>query len=77
MIGDVAESFFKRKAGMSPGKSWVPFDQIDFIIGAYLFALIMIPVPIEILITLLAITIPLHLITNYIGYRLKIKKDKF
>jgi CDP-2,3-bis-(O-geranylgeranyl)-sn-glycerol synthase len=77
MIGDLVKSFFKRRVGIAPGKSWMPFDQIDFIIGAYLFSLLIIPLQIEILIALLAITIPAHLITNYIGYKLKIKKSKF
>jgi CDP-2,3-bis-(O-geranylgeranyl)-sn-glycerol synthase len=77
MIGDIVKSFFKRRVGIAPGKSWMPFDQIDFIIGAYLFSLLIIPLQIEILIALLAITIPAHLITNYIGYKLKIKKSKF
>lgn len=32
--GDAIESFFKRQAGIQPGRSWFPFDQTDYIIGA-------------------------------------------
>ncbi len=77
MTGDAVKSFFKRKVGLKPGKSWMPFDQIDFIIGAYLFSLMIVNVPITVLLLLIIITIPLHLLTNYIGYKLKVKKNRF
>ena len=32
--GDAIESFFKRQLDIAPGKSWFPFDQIDYIVGA-------------------------------------------
>ncbi len=34
--GDALKSFFKRRVGTPPGKSWAPFDQVDYIIGASL-----------------------------------------
>ena len=34
--GDVVKSFVKRRRGVSPGARWVPFDQVDFVIGALL-----------------------------------------
>jgi CDP-2,3-bis-(O-geranylgeranyl)-sn-glycerol synthase len=37
MVGDTVKSFFKRQMNVAPGKSWFPFDQIDFILGAFLF----------------------------------------
>lgn len=33
IIGDLIKSFFKRRVGIAPGKPWLPFDQIDYIIG--------------------------------------------
>ncbi len=32
--GDLIKSFFKRRMGIPPGHSWLPFDQIDYTIGA-------------------------------------------
>jgi len=32
--GDLIKSFFKRRANIPPGHSWLPFDQIDYTIGA-------------------------------------------
>jgi CDP-2,3-bis-(O-geranylgeranyl)-sn-glycerol synthase len=37
-IGDAVKSFFKRQIGIAPGASWIGFDQLDFLIGAYAFA---------------------------------------
>jgi CDP-2,3-bis-(O-geranylgeranyl)-sn-glycerol synthase len=34
MAGDSAKSFVKRRVGIAPGQSWIPFDQLDFVIGA-------------------------------------------
>ena len=33
LIGDIVESFFKRRHNIKRGEDWIPFDQIDFIIG--------------------------------------------
>ena len=38
LIGDIVESFFKRRIGKSRGEDWIPFDQIDFILGALFFS---------------------------------------
>ena len=34
LLGDVIESFFKRRIGRDRGQDWIPFDQLDFIVGA-------------------------------------------
>jgi len=34
MGGDALKSLFKRAHGIAPGQSWVPADQLDFVIGA-------------------------------------------
>lgn len=37
LLGDLVESFVKRRLHIKPGKDWLPYDQYDFIIGALLF----------------------------------------
>lgn len=32
--GDLVKSFFKRRRGRTPGASWFPFDQLDWVAGA-------------------------------------------
>jgi len=38
LVGDAIKSFFKRQVGVEPGQAWFPWDQIDWIIGALIFA---------------------------------------
>lgn len=73
--GDAVESFFKRRFGITSGKAWVPFDQIDYIIGSIIVSL-----PIVILspwqyLWMLIVWFGMHLLASYIGYRLGLKKD--
>ena len=43
-VGDALKSFFKRRIGVAPGASWLVFDQLDFLVGAYAFvALVYVP----------------------------------
>jgi CDP-2,3-bis-(O-geranylgeranyl)-sn-glycerol synthase len=41
LIGDIIESFFKRRVGKKRGENWIPFDQLDFILGVLFFSLLM------------------------------------
>lgn len=34
--GDAVKSLFKRQLRIPPGSSWMPFDQVDWIVGALL-----------------------------------------
>lgn len=36
--GDLLKSLLKRMRGIAPGESWVPADQLDFVLGALVFA---------------------------------------
>jgi len=37
LLGDIIESFFKRRIGKKRGEDWYIFDQLDFILGALFF----------------------------------------
>ena len=41
LSGDIVESFLKRRRGIARGKDWIPFDQLDFILGVLIFSFIM------------------------------------
>jgi CDP-2,3-bis-(O-geranylgeranyl)-sn-glycerol synthase len=41
LLGDVIESFFKRRIGKDRGQDWIPFDQLDFLVGALAFSFLM------------------------------------
>lgn len=73
LFGDLLKSFFKRRLHIKSGAPWPIFDQLDFIIGGLAIgSLVYIP-PAQIIICLLVITPLLHLFSNIIAYKLKIK----
>jgi CDP-2,3-bis-(O-geranylgeranyl)-sn-glycerol synthase len=41
LVGDLVESFFKRRIGKDRGQDWIPFDQLDFLIGALVSSFLM------------------------------------
>ncbi|MBN2065815.1 MAG: CDP-2,3-bis-(O-geranylgeranyl)-sn-glycerol synthase [Candidatus Thermoplasmatota archaeon] len=41
LLGDIVESFFKRRVGKDRGEDWIPFDQLDFIVGVLVATFIM------------------------------------
>ena len=64
LSGDLIESFVKRRLNRSPGSSLPVADQIDFILGAFLFSIPVLPPSFTAALIILVITIPIHLLTN-------------
>ena len=77
ITGDAVESYYKRKYGFKPGESWMPYDQIDFVIGGLVLSWIVYVPKAGVAVTLLVVSFFLHLIVSRIGYWLGIKKNKF
>lgn len=62
--GDAIKSFFKRRIGIAPGKNWIPFDQLDFVIGSLaLVGLVYFP-PAPHIIVILILSPLLHALVN-------------
>ncbi len=80
LAGDLIKSFIKRRIGKKRGEKWIIADQIDFLLGAFLFTYILnknwflTNFKLHIIIFLLIITPAIHLATNIIAYLLKLKK---
>lgn len=77
LFGDLAKSFLKRQFGILPGQPWVPFDQIDWIIGAIVFTYFYTSLKIADIALVIVIFGLLHPIANLLGFYLKIKKNRF
>lgn len=77
MVGDMGESYFKRKLGLKPGESWKPWDQLDFVIGGLLLGMFVYVPPVSIMAVLLIVSPVLHILANRIGYWLKIHDTKW
>lgn len=74
LLGDVIKSFFKRQLGIPPGKSWIPFDQFDFIIGAIGTTSFFFTIPFAMIITAIILAPIFHIAINRAGYYLKIRQ---
>ncbi|MBS3136424.1 CDP-2,3-bis-(O-geranylgeranyl)-sn-glycerol synthase [Candidatus Woesearchaeota archaeon] len=79
IIGDMVKSFAKRRCGIMPGHKFIPFDQIDFILGAYLFTLPFYGdfITMELLASSIIITFFLHIIVNHAAFYLGIRNEKW
>lgn len=73
LLGDAAESFFKRQRGIGPGKSWYPFDQIDYIIGGLFFVAPFTYLTLSLITWVLVVYFGLHVIIVYVFYRLGVR----
>ncbi|MCW4002053.1 MAG: CDP-2,3-bis-(O-geranylgeranyl)-sn-glycerol synthase [Candidatus Bathyarchaeota archaeon] len=74
LVGDLAESFIKRRLNVSPGSSLPIADQLDFVIGAFLFSLPVSPPSLTTTLIILIITLPTHLLTNLLANLLDIRR---
>ena len=73
LIGDLVESFIKRRLNRSPGTPFPIADQIDFILGAFLFSIPVSPPSLLATIIILLLTIPIHILTNLGAALLKMR----
>lgn len=71
--GDAIKSFFKRQVGIASGKSWLVFDQVDYIVGGLFAASIYAPLPMDQYLYILVLYVGLHFLVNLIGYGLGFK----
>jgi CDP-2,3-bis-(O-geranylgeranyl)-sn-glycerol synthase len=76
LAGDAIKSFFKRRAGIKNGDRWVPFDQIDWILGAIIMTSGVAQLTFSEATIALVMFGLLHPAVNLIGYALKLKPNK-
>jgi CDP-2,3-bis-(O-geranylgeranyl)-sn-glycerol synthase len=73
MTGDLVASFAKRRLGIPRGRPAPLLDQLDFIIGMFVFLSFVIALKWEWVVILLIITPLIHLAANGIAYLIKLK----
>lgn len=74
LLGDAVKSFFKRQRGVQPGRSWVPFDQIDYIIGGIALSYLYIQLEWYQYLLIAVMWVMIHPATTFLGYLLKLKR---
>ena len=75
LFGDLAGAFLKRRLGLAPGDLLPVIDQVDFILGAILFSFPLQILGLNLAISVLIITPPIHLLTNFAAYKLGLKSN--
>ena len=73
--GDAIESFFKRQQNIKSGGSWMPFDQLDYIIGSVVISLFFVILTPMQYVWIFIVWFVLHIIASYLGYKFGLKKD--
>jgi CDP-2,3-bis-(O-geranylgeranyl)-sn-glycerol synthase len=79
LLGDLTGAFVKRRLDIAPGGLLPVVDQIDFVVGAVVFSLLLALInwqglSWQLIVVVLLITPPIHLFTNFLAYKLKLKK---
>jgi CDP-2,3-bis-(O-geranylgeranyl)-sn-glycerol synthase len=72
--GDAIESFFKRRLRIPSGDSWIPFDQLDYIIGGILVSLPFVLLRPALYGWMLVLYFVIHLGSSYLGWRTGFKE---
>lgn len=77
IFGDVFFAFIKRRLRLRPGFPFVPFDQTNYVIGAFLFVEPIAHFGFNFWAILFFLTFFIHIIFNRIGYNLGLHKAKW
>lgn len=72
--GDAVKSFFKRRHGTRAGGSWLPFDQLDYIIGAIAVSLPFVVLSLRQYALIVAIWFAVHVCGTYLAWRVGLKQ---
>ncbi len=77
VLGDLSESFVKRRLGYQSGKPFVPFDQTDFVIGAVILVSFFVSLSLEKILIILGLSFILHIVVNHLAFYLRIRGGKW
>lgn len=77
LLGDLLGSFIKRRLGIKRGGAAPGLDQLSFVVVALLAASPLGIFSWEIVLTIIIITPPIHLVTNFGGYKLGLKSRPY
>lgn len=75
--GDALKSFFKRQVGIAPGRSWVPFDQLDFVIGTLVAVSLLIDMPVRFYVIAVLLGLFLHPLVNFLSWTLRLQDKPY
>jgi len=77
LLGDLTESFIKRRLKIKPGERFFPWDQLDFILGSLLLVSLAVSLTLNMVLVIIIISVLGHIIVNHSAYYLGIRKEKW
>lgn len=77
LLGDLASSFIKRRLGIERGGAAPGLDQLSFVVVALILASLVKVPSWQVMAAILIITPPIHLATNFVGYKLGVKSRPY
>lgn len=77
IFGDIFFAFIKRRLKLRPGFPFIPFDQTNYVIGAFVFIEPFLHLGLFFWINLVILTFFIHVVFNRIGYNLGLHKAKW
>lgn len=76
LAGDAIESFFKRRVGIGPGKPWLVFDQVDYVVGALVCTSGLFIPSVTHVVVILSLGVVGSFISSYVGFYTGFKESK-
>ena len=76
ITGDLIFAFFKRRQNIKPGMPWIPFDQINLVVGTFIFVAPFVQIEIYYWGIILGLTFFLHILGNNLAYLLGLQKNR-
>lgn len=77
IAGDLIKSFFKRRFHVAPGSSFIPWDQLDFVLGALLMGSLITDYSLKFFVTAVLISVAGLILVNHAAYFLKIRGERW
>ncbi|MBP6914162.1 CDP-archaeol synthase [Candidatus Parcubacteria bacterium] len=77
IFGDLSFAFIKRRLNLKPGAMFVPFDQINYVIGAFIFTQPLLQFELKFWLSLCVLTFFIHIFFNRTGYNLGLHNAKW
>jgi CDP-2,3-bis-(O-geranylgeranyl)-sn-glycerol synthase len=77
MLGDTIKSFVKRRVGIPAGARWIPFDQLDFVLGALALGRRRIRPSAPDVLAIVALSMAGHVAVNHVAHYLGIRDTRW
>lgn len=77
LLGDLSFAFIKRRVCLKPGSAFIPFDQINYVLGTFIVLQPMLNLNLKIWLILLIATFFIHVIFNRVGYEMGLHQAKW